>query len=240
VNEFISKFKQTSYYKQLFEIKEDILLIFLGGSRCRNLAHDLSDYDIGIITLKGDYKNIYWQCYLKYNNKKVHWYYCPIQWFFNAECTNLYSYTGILSLREVSDDIILYKNPKYEKILEEFFKIRKKLLIPVCYQIFDFKKDYIADILNKGCILSEHLGKTLYFLCLTSYYLFDEPFDVDFLKVIKLSKHSDSIPNKYKQKIIERLKLCKNYIEQNPIDVRATLGSLYKQVENKISNIQEN
>lgn len=235
MDDFISKFKQTSYYKDLFNIKEEILFIFLSGSRCRNLMHDFSDYDIGIVTLNGECRNMYWQCYVKYDNNKVHWYYCPIKWLFSAECTNIYDYTGILALRELSDNIILYKNPKYESVIEELYKLRKELLVPICYQIFEFRKDFITEILSKG-ILQKHirLSKNLYFLCLTSYYLFNEPFEIDFLKTIKLSKYHGAISDEYKQKIIERLSLAKNYIEQNPLDVSTILESLYKQLENKI------
>lgn len=232
MQEFITKFKQTSYYRNLFDINDEILLIYIGGSRCRGLVHDFSDYDIDIITLNGTYTNMYWQHHLVYNNKKVHWYYCPLQWYFSINCSNLFDYSGILALRELSEAKILYKNPKYEKVLDELYKIREELIVPVCYRIFDIKKDYVTTLLNTGRPL-KHVDNPMYFLTLTSYYLLNDPFDKEFLKTIKLINDFDSLADEYRQRIIKRLTLCKNYIEQNPIDINTTLTSLYNKLKLK-------
>ena len=223
MNSFITKFKQTSYYKQLFEIDEEILLVYIGGSRCFNTINEHSDYDINIITLDGKFVDQYTDYYLIYNNTKVHCFYRPILNFFDAVCTNIYTYTGILTLNGISDSVILYKNPKYEKILDALYNIRTKIMPSVCYEIINCKRGYITDLLNQNTI---RYTKNLYFLCLASYYLFNEPLDVDFLKAVNYSKHCKSLSNDYKQKALERLTLCKNYIDQNILDTKTTLENL--------------
>lgn len=235
MNNFISKFKQTSYYKDLFEIDTDILLIYVGGSRSRKITTEFSDYDIGIITLDGEHKDLIKQVYLQYNDKKVHWYYCPIRWFFSAVCDDLCLYSGILCLRDISDDLIIYKNPKYEKILDELFKLKTKLITPICYNIFESNRDYILEVLNDDYILPDYFDRALYLLCITSYYLFDELFNVDFLTALNINKHNVPLSNEYKQKIKERLYLAINYIDQNPLDTFSILKDLYEQFESKTS-----
>ncbi len=239
MNEFISKFKQTSYYQNLFDIEDEILLIYIGGSRCYGTMHELSDYDITIITLNGEFKNMHKYLYLMYNGKKVHWYYLPIKHFFYGKCTDIWDYTGILTLKGISDDLILYKNLKYEKILEKLLELKNEIIHPVCYNILEFKKDYVENLLRNGCISTEYFAKDLYFLCLASYCLLDEPIDKDFLKAINLSRHHFPVSNEYRQKVIERLKLYRNSIEQNPIDVDNVLNLLYRQLEIEVLNKQE-
>lgn len=237
MDDFITKFKQTSYYKNLFEeAGSDILLMYVGGSRGRKLENEFSDYDIIIITLDGKYVDLFKQTYVTYNDKHVHWYYCPVKWFFNSKCNSLYDYTGILTLKDVSDDIILYKNPKYEGLIDELFKLKTELIHSACYSIFDFGKEYMTDAISNSYIPSESSTKDLYFLCLASYYLFDEPFDVDFLKALSLIKHGIPISDDYKKKALERLTLIKNHIEQNPLDTQSTMKKLYDYISPKILN----
>ena len=236
MNNFISKFKQTSYYQKMFETKEEILLIYVGGSRCFGTTNEYSDYDINIITLDGGFTNIHPIYYLMYNDKKVHWFYRSISSYFDSKCDSLWLYTGILTLRGISDDVILYKNPdpKYQAILEKLYKISADLLVPISYNIFEHQKEYIQQIIDAGDILPEHYRKALYFLCLTSFCMLKEPLDVDFLKAINNSRRINYISEKHKQRIINRLVHCTNHMKEFPIDIVNELKKLYQQLQDEI------
>jgi hypothetical protein len=235
MNDFISKFKQTSYYQKLFDTKEEILLIYLGGSRCFNTSNEFSDYDINIITLAGGFTNVHEEYYLMYNNKKVQCFYRSIRNYFDVECNDIWMYTGILTLKGISNDVILYKNSKYENILEKLYNISAKLLVPVSYNIFEYSRDYMQQILDSGCVRPEHYRKALYFLCLASFCLFNEPIDSDFLAAVNVGRRIKYISDEYREQILTRLICCKNYIEKFPLDTASEIERLYQQLKTEIS-----
>ena len=68
--EFIEAFKNTIYYQRLFETCENILGIFILGSRSTGLIDEKSDYDLVILTLNGNYIDSSRYEYLLYKNKQ--------------------------------------------------------------------------------------------------------------------------------------------------------------------------
>jgi predicted nucleotidyltransferase len=74
LNTFINDFKQSNYYKQIYTENESntVLGIYLVGSTCMGLDDDNSDYDITVLTLKGDYIDKSEEFHLRYKGKKVH------------------------------------------------------------------------------------------------------------------------------------------------------------------------
>ena len=232
MSDFISKFKQSVYYKQLFETDQEILLIYLGGSRCFNVTNEFSDYDINITTLNGGFKNMHDEYYLTYNGVKVHWFYRSLRYFFESPCTDLWTYSGILTLKGISDDLIIYKNPNpyYNSILEQLIGISTDLLVPISYNIFEYNRSYLENILNSGDVLIRYYDKkAIYFLVLASYFILKEPLDTELLKVLNLYRRTKSIPDPYKATILERLKYCDNYIKQFPLDTTKVIENLYEQ-----------
>lgn len=89
-------------------------------------------------------------------------------------------------------------------------------------------------LLAANDIYAEHLNGILYFLCLTSYYLFKEPYDVTFLKTLKASKDTGLLAPVYKEKALARLHLVNNFINKNPLDYSSVINSLYENFKDSI------
>lgn len=226
-SEFINAFKKTSYYQELFNNYE-IVCMFLLGSRCVGIIDEISDYDIAIITLNGDYIDISKDKYLTYKGVKVHWYFRPIKEIFSAKNNHLDLLCSI-QLRNVRDDLIIYENPNYKSLLSRLCKVKNKLSTLGIYRLFEVELNYINDILSTGEILEKHYRKTLYHLCTSSYYLLEEEINKDFLRELKRIKEQP-VSDEYKQLAIKRLKLYKDYIEAHPIDFKIASENLLKEL----------
>lgn len=231
MEEFINSFKNTSYYQRFFNTSE-VLLICLGGSMCTGITDERSDYDITIITLDGDdYIDASAHEYLMYKSKKVHWYYRSIKHLFDGEHTNSKVYVGTMLLRNIREDLIIYENPKYSDMLQRLYDIKDKLSDLGIYRLFEIQKAYISEVLNEGAVLEKHHTKYLYHLCLASYYLTGEEPEKDFLRAIKRIRWQP-VSDEYKNLAVERLRIYKDYVEANPIDVVKVFDDLYKCINN--------
>lgn len=222
---FIEAFKNTSYYQKLFESHE-ILAIHIMGSMCVGITDERSDYDIAIFTLGGEHIDVSEYEYLMYNGKKVHWYYFPIESLFDLQYGGELKILCPIQLRNIREDLVIYENPKYVDMLHSIYKIKDKISTMAMYRFFEAQQDYIDGVLNEGRVLAKHHTKYLYHLCLASYYLTGEEIDKDFLRKLKRIRWQP-VPDEYKNLAVERLKIYKNYIEQNPLDVDCILKKLY-------------
>jgi predicted nucleotidyltransferase len=228
MKEFISAFKNTSYYQRLLDSSE-VLCIHLGGSMATGITDERSDYDLIIVTLDGDYIDASKWEYLMYKGKKVHWYYRSIKHFFDSSHKDIKAYGGTIILRNLRDDIIIYENPKYINILHRFYQIKDKIGQLGIYCLFKAQDNYINNVLREGKVLEKYYTKYLYHLCLSSYYLLNEEPDKDFLRILKRIRWQP-VSEEYKQLAIERLKIYKNYIESHPIDLDRALNDLYSEL----------
>lgn len=233
MTEFIKAFKDTSYYQKLFDSHE-VLGIYLAGSMCTGVTDERSDYDITIITLDGeDYIDASKYEYLMYKDKKVHWYYRSIKNLFDGKHSDSKVYVGTMLLRNIREDLIIYENPKYSDMLHKLYDIKDRLSDLGMYRLYEVWKDYVDDVLNEGKVLEKHHTKYLYHLCLASYYLMGEEPDKDFLRKIKRIRWQP-VSDEYKSLAVERLRVYKDYIESNPIEVVNTFDDLYKEVGKQI------
>lgn len=227
-NAFIEDFKKTSYYKELFESSE-VLAIYILGSTCVGITDQNSDYDITILTLDGEYIDASKYKYLMYNGKKVHWYYFPIRSLFDLNNGNL-KILCPLQLRNVCKDVIIYENPKYIDKLHTLYAMKDAVSTMAAYLLFKEREAYINEVLSEGHILEKHYTKYLYHLCLASYYLTGEEVNKDFLRVLKRIRWQP-VPDEYKNLAVERLKIYKTYIENNPVDIDDALEKLCERLE---------
>ena len=69
--QFITDLKNSKYYSNLI-LNEDIICIYLGGSRGNNLATENSDFDLVAITRSGSCIDESKYQYLTYKGRKVH------------------------------------------------------------------------------------------------------------------------------------------------------------------------
>lgn len=226
MKKFIEAFKKTSYYKELFNSSSEILAIFILGSMSTGIIDEDSDYDIVILTLDGEYVDASKYEHLKYRNRKVHWYYKSIKDLFDNRHTYGMRYIGMMQIRNICKDLIIYENPKCINILHRLCDLKDIVGNAGMYGLFNSKRSLVDDILAKGKILEKHYTKFLYHLCLASYYLMEEEPNKDFLRELKSIK-SKPVSDEYKQLAIERLKLCKTYIETNDGINNINLQAMY-------------
>ena len=228
---FINEFKKTSYYRNLFISNNNILAIYLMGSRCAGLQDEISDYDITIITLNGEYIDFSKWEYLRYKTRKVHWYAHSLEALFNLSHKNVLRYLGLILFRNMHEksNLIIYENNEYRELLQKFFKIKNQVSDLNIYQLFELYKEDIDNILKEGRVADNYKGKYLYHLCAASYYITGETLNTEFLKKVKRIK---SLPISVQQEalLIERLQIYKNYIEQHPIDVLSEIKILSKEL----------
>lgn len=227
MKDFINAFKKTSYYQNLIDTYE-VLGIFLLGSMSTGIIDERSDYDIMVVTLHDSFEDSSRYEHLMYKGKKVHWYRNSIKDSYNPIHNSLKVLCPI-QLRNLCEDLVIYENPKYLDKLQIIYKMKNELSNLGVYRLFEIRKDYVEEILRAGKILEEHHSKYLYHLCLASYYLLDEEPDKDFLRILKRIRWQP-VPDDYKQLAVERLKIYKNYIEQNPLDVEKELEKLSQQL----------
>ena len=224
MKDFINEFKQTSYYKSIFNSYE-VIGIFILGSRSTGVNDLDSDYDIIVLTADGDYLDVSTYQYLKYKDRKVHWYYRPISSLFETT-GHILNILCPVQLRNISSAFIIYENPKYSTILNYLYRHKCEISKIACYSMYNFKKDYVQEIINAGELLESHYCKYLYHLCLGSYYLMDETPDIPLLKALKKSKYN-MLTDTYRKQAFERLQKYHDYIEKNPVDLKETNKQTY-------------
>lgn len=224
MKEFIDAFKDTSYYKNLFKDNR-VIAIYILGSRSVDITDDRSDYDLVVFTDDGTYTDASQFEYLKYKNKKVHWYFNPIQNLFYPMFSNSMRYLCALQLKNINKDVVIYENPEYSKLLQKLHEIKDELSKLAAYSLFNAKKDFIDKILAQNQITESFYSKFIYHLCCASYYLTGEELNKDFLRSIKRIKWLP-VCTTYKQLAIQRLEIYKQFIEDNPIDVESSLKML--------------
>lgn len=232
ITKFVNEFTNTSYYKNLFNSAE-VVLIYIGGSMCSTITDERSDYDITIITTDGEYIDASKYEYLMYNDRKVHWYYRPIKHLFETAHKDTKAYAGTMLLRELRDELIIYENPKYKDVLHNLYAIKDELSDLNAYRLFEVQYNYIDNVITDGAVLEKYYTKYLYQLCLASYYLTREEPDKDFLRTLKRIRWQP-VSDEYKQLAVERLRIYKNYIKNHPINLDETFNNLYVKL-----NIQE-
>ena len=230
LNTFINDFKQSNYYKQIYTENESntVLGIYLVGSTCMGLDDDNSDYDITVLTLKGDYIDKSEEFHLRYKGKKVHWWYLPISMLFDLY-SDLRTMTP-LQLHYITSDFIIYENPDYKMLLERLFSYKNEISTLAVYKFFDGHMSVINEVVEKDTIPSEwFFYKYLYHLCNATYYLYDEEVDITFLKELK-RVYCKPISEEVKKLAAKRLAMGIKYINDNPIDYREELRKLYNKI----------
>lgn len=215
MTEFIEAFKNTTYYKKLFNSTEVLAIVIL-GSHSTELFDSGSDYDINVLTLGGQFINASEYEYLIYKNKKVHWYFVPLADLFVHNYSHSLRYVALMQMQNLHDGLVIYKNHKYKKILDMIFASKDTFSLIGMHRLYEARKSFIDDILVNDRISNKHCTKGIYHLCLASYYITQEKPDKEFLITLKLKLIDEtSVSEEYKRLIIDRLKIYKTFVEAN-------------------------
>lgn len=208
-DEFIADLTNSKFYRMLFDGK-DVVMIYIAGSRIYNVLDNRSDYDIVVITNKDDQD--YPDEYLTYKGKKVHWYWRNIDNFIETGNTYAMRYYGNVLFGYICDDCIVYKNEKYADKINDLLNNKRDIAINGAKLFYNAMKPLVERICEKSRIDEFDYTKYLGHLCVTSYYVLNEPIDCDVVLPAKRIRWQP-VDEDTKGKIIERLRLLKDFIE---------------------------
>lgn len=208
-SDFATEFQNSAFYHKLFD-DQDVVMIYIAGSRICNVVDKRSDYDLIVLTNNEDQDNP--SEFLMYKDKKVHWYWRNVDTFIETGGTYPMRYYGNLLFGYICDDCIIYKNEKYTDKINQLLEHKHEIGLNGAKLFYESQKQLVESICEKSRIDESDYTKFLGHLCVTSYYVLNEPIDASVVlpaKRIRWQPVSDEI----KAKIIERLRLLKNFIE---------------------------
>lgn len=211
-SDFAIEFQNSEFYHKLFD-DQDVVMIYIAGSRICNVVDKRSDYDLIVLTNNEDQDNP--SEFLMYKDKKVHWYWRNIDTFIETGGTYPMRYYGNVLFGYICDDCIIYKNEKYIDRINQLIEHKHEIGLNGAKLFYESQKQLVESICKKSRIDESDYTKFLGHLCVTSYYVLNEPIDASVVlpaKRIRWQPVSDEI----KAKIIERLRLLKNFIESEP------------------------
>lgn len=189
------KFKKDFLAAKLLNVIQkdfEVILIWVAGSTLTGLTDTESDIDLGVLIAEETLspQNTRNEDYLIYKptNTKVQWIYDTV-----SDITTLQPYANqrnigwaqLCCVQDISDDTILYVNPKYFTFVEYLIDNRNKIATYSMWLYFKDKSRLINQILHAGRILEDCQVKSLYHLCWTADILLKESHDTRFLKALK-------------------------------------------------------
>lgn len=208
-SDFATEFQNSAFYHKLFD-DQDVVMIYIAGSRICNVIDERSDYDLIVLTNNEDQDNP--SEFLMYKDKKVHWYWRNVDTFIETGGTYPMRYYGNVLFGYICDNCIIYKNEKYTDRINQLLEHKHEIGLNGAKLFYESQKQLVESICKKSRIDESDYTKFLGHLCVTSYYVLNEPVDSSVVlpaKRIRWQPVSDEI----KAKIVERLRLLKNFIE---------------------------
>lgn len=172
IKEFISDFKASGIVEKLCE-KYEVLLIWVSGSTALGFVDEESDYDLGVLIAddiyfpKTEKTQIYFR-YKKENNRPVQYIPNTLEDIFaelERERMAPYRYLGWAQFRCLSEDHIIYKNKKYENIVDELIKYKNQISANAIHTLLNFFDDALLSIKNPSDVRKVSWGKMLSHLC---------------------------------------------------------------------------
>lgn len=209
INEFSYELRNSKFYENLFG-SYDVVMIYVAGSQLYGARDERSDYDL-IVLVNGNCRNEPNE-YITYKGKKVHWYWRNINTFIEIGNTYAMRYYGNVLFGYICDDCIIYKNDKYADKINDLLNNKRDIAISGAKLFYNAMKPLVERICKKSRIDEFDYTKYLGHLCVTSYYVLNEPIDCDVVlpaKRIRWQPVSDDT----KTKIIERLRLLKEWYD---------------------------
>ena len=226
INEFILDFRKSSFFKEILSEKEVIAILLL-GSQSVGVTDERSDYDLAILIPDGQYEDIGQLRYLKYREKKVHWYFTPVTNWYERQNNGVLIYLCPLQIYNLQDAFVIYKNPKWSKEFDFILAQKKRIGQIAAYRLFDHYRGLITSILESQEITIEQRTKFLYHLCIASYYLLEDDLEIDKLKQIKRMRWQE-IDQESIELILNRLKVFKEHMDWLQPDIDKEIQSFYE------------
>lgn len=208
--EFILKLKSSSFFNLLLD-RPDTILIALCGSRITGVVDNHSDYDITILTTnenceESDYR-------LRYNEHDVHWYYHNINKFVYTDLSEpAMNFLCPFLLGFITEDYIIYRNPKYEKMIEGICSVKKQLRELGSRMFYKKCKDVIDVPIKDNKIEKKYFSKFWGHLVCMYYVLTNQPINSELVLAAKRMRYKELTPQQ-EADIIKCVKKTKKYME---------------------------
>lgn len=209
INEFSYELRNSKFYENLFG-SYDVVMIYVAGSQLYGARDERSDYDL-IVLVNGDCRNEPNE-YITYKGKKVHWYWRNINTFVEIGNTYAMRYYGNVLFGYICEDCIIYKNEKYADKINDLLNNKRDIAINGAKLFYNAMKPLVERICEKLRIDEFDYTKYLGHLCVTSYYVLNEPIDCDVVLPAKRIRWQP-VDEDTKTKIIERLRLLKEWYD---------------------------
>lgn len=216
LNDFIKDFKTSRFYGLPFS-GYDVAMIYVAGSQLYGARDDRSDYDL-IVLVHGDCRNEPNE-YLTYKGKKVHWCWRNINTFIEIGNTYAMRYYGNVLFGYICEDCIIYKNEKYADKINDLLNNKRDIAINGAKLFYNAMKPLVERICEKSRIDEFDYTKYLGHLCVTSYYVLNEPIDKELVLKAKRIRWQP-VDEDTKGKIIERLRLLKDFMETKTLQTQ--------------------
>lgn len=225
--EFVTKLQNSAFLNLLFD-KPEVILVVLCGSRITGIVDDHSDYDITILTTnenceESDYR-------LRYNERDVHWYYHNINKFVYTNLSEpAMNFLCLFLLGFITEDYIIYRNPKYEKMIEGIFSVKKQLRELGARMFYTKCKEIISTPLKDNKIEKKYFSKFWGHLVCMYYALTNQPINAELVLAAKRMRYRELNPQQ-EVDIIKCVKKVKEYMEfENKLSI--------SELKNEIQNI---
>lgn len=210
-SKFIQDLQKSKFFNLLFDGK-DVVMIYLAGSRLYGALDERSDYDI-IVVVNGENQCVSSK-FLTYNGLKVHWYWRNIETLKNSDTSVAMNCYGSMLFGLLSEENIIYKNEAHMVQVNDLLLNKQDIALMGVKAFYKTQEQLVETICSKQQINESDYTKFLGHLCVCSYYVLGEPIDEELVLKAKRIRWQP-VTDEDKQKIIQRLLLLKNWVENN-------------------------
>lgn len=222
LSDFITDLKASKFYDLLFD-GYNVVMIYVAGSNLYCATDDRSDYDL-IVIVDGEGSE-YPNQYLTYDGAKVHWYWRNIDEFIESGNTYPMRYYGNVLFGYITDNNIIYRNDDYAEVIDNLITHKHQIGVNGARLFYNAMTPLINSVLDDECINKVNYTKHLGHLCVTSFFVLDEPIDKELVCNIKRIRWQPC-EDCYKEQAVERLKMLRAYMESEINEVEAEIDVL--------------
>lgn len=191
----------------------DIMAIFLMGSRVTGCTDERSDYDLTIVCADDSVQQD--KRFLLFKGHKVHWYFTAYKDFVQEEPRRpLWCYMNVL-FGYVTLEYVLYINGNYKEQIGELMARKREIGLNGAKLFVETQKFLIDSIDSRGELVEQDFTKFLGHLCITKYFVYQEPVDV--VHVLKAKRiRWQPTTKEDRDWIVLQLKMLMKWFRENP------------------------
>lgn len=219
MDSILQSWLESDYHKDLMSKYNDVCFIMLGGSRIGGYAskstEQIADYDINYWTLESYDCDILSKYY--YDEGDIHThidlYLKPFSCIFGESC--MMGYFPIASWFNLSDDNVIWVNPKYKAIYDYCLSVKDKVSKAGMSVMLEREGDWIKSVYD-GTLDVKQWNKNVYRLCGLGESLGVSVLDMTFLSKVKNYRTDLSSDDIIRAR--DEVKKLYEYMTENKVD----------------------